>query len=262
MEHHNADTLDLDAEVVRSHLDQVIEWVAARTPPQPRVIADVGAGTGTGTLALAHRFPTAELIAIDQSPVMLDRLASVAPADRVRIVPADLDATWPAAADGLDLAWAASSLHHLREPDRLLAALHGAVNPGGLLAVVEMDGLPRFLPEDIGIGRPGLEGRCRALAARLGWNSYPNWTKHLERAGFAEVEEQDFDYNVHPAPPAARRYALKVLGGLRHRLGGQLEQDDLDTLDLLLAPDGPASVLRRDDLVVHGSRTVWTARRM
>ncbi|NUP47601.1 MAG: class I SAM-dependent methyltransferase, partial [Catenulispora sp.] len=230
-------------------------------------IADVGAGSGTGTLALARRFPAADVTAIDRSPVMLDRLVAAATgagagvAGRVHVVPADLDAAWPSAVGGLDLAWAASSLHHLRHPDRLLGALHEAVTPGGLLAVVEMDGQPRFLPEDLGLGRPGLEARCRDLVARLGWNAHPNWTEHLEQAGFAAVEERTFDYHLRPVPPSARRYALRVLSGLRHRLADSLAQDDVDTLDLLLAPDGAQSVLRRDDLVVRGSRTVWTARR-
>lgn len=260
-----ADLLELDAEVLRGHLDEVIEWVAAQLAIGPRTIADVGAGSGTGTLALARRFPAAGVTAIDQSPVMLNRLAAAATgagvADRVHVVRADLDAVWPSAVGGLDLAWAASSLHHLRHPDRLLGALREAIKPGGLLAVIEMDGQPRFLPEDLGVGRPGLEARCRDIVARLGWNKYPNWTEHLEQAGFAAVEERTFDYRLHPVPPSARHYALRVLSSLRHRLAGSLAQDDVDTLDLLLATDGAQSVLRRDDLVVRGSRTVWTARR-
>ncbi|MFD0632751.1 class I SAM-dependent methyltransferase [Catenulispora yoronensis] len=251
--------------MLRDHLDELIGWVADHVSAPPTTIADVGAGTGTGTLALARRFPAAELIAIDQSPVMLERLARSAAAngvaDRLRAVQADLDAAWPTEVDTVDLAWAASSLHHLQHPDRLLASLHSAISPGGLLAVVEMDGLPRFLPEDLGIGRPGLETRCREIAAELGWNSYPNWTKHLERAGFTDVEERTFDYAVSPAPPTARRYALRVLGGLRQHLADRLDQDDLDTFDALLAPDTSASISRRDDLVVRGNRTVWVARR-
>ena len=105
------------------------------------------------------------------------------PSDRIRTVQADLDTAWPEVG-AVDLAWAASSLHELAAPDRLLRELHAGMRPGGLLAVVEMDALPRFLPEDIGIGRPGLERRCHEVLARARWNAVPDWGPRLEEAGF------------------------------------------------------------------------------
>lgn len=90
-----ADLLDLDAEVLTSYLDEVTEWVSLRTAVAPRTIVDVGAGTGTGSLALARRFKTAEVVAIDQSALMLARLRAAAReqqlTDRLRVVQADLD---------------------------------------------------------------------------------------------------------------------------------------------------------------------------
>ncbi|MFK0290684.1 class I SAM-dependent methyltransferase [Streptomyces sp. NPDC090442] len=259
-----ADRLDLDAEVLGPLLDEVTDWVRGRTTATPRAIVDVGAGTGTGTAALARRFPEARLVAVDRSPVMLDRVAATARAqglaERLRVIPADLDVAWPEIG-AVDLAWLASSLHHAQDPDRLLRDLHGALRPGGLLVVVEMDGMPHFLPDDLGIGRPGLEARGKEAMARARWNAYPNWRPHLERAGFAEVTERTFTFDLHPAPPAAHRYAHGVLSTLRHGLADHLAADDLDTLDRLLAADAPESVLHRDDLIVRGSRIAWAARR-
>ena len=140
-----ADILDLDAEVLGAYLDELTAWTAGHVAPAPapRTIVDIGAGTGTGTLALARRFAAAELIAIDRSPTMLERLRAAAAsrgiAGRLRTVQADLDAAWPQEAGAADLAWASSSLHHLADPDRVLADVHAALNPGGLLVVVEMD---------------------------------------------------------------------------------------------------------------------------
>ena len=263
---HNSDAsvaavLDLDAQVVGPYLDELTAWAAGHTNAAPHSIIDIGAGTGSGTLALASRFPSAALTAIDRSPTMLDRLRDAAAAHgvagRLRTVQADLDAEWPSVATA-DLAWASSSLHHVADPGRVLADVHTALNPGGLLVVVEMDAMPRFLPEGV---HPGLEERCREAAAREGWNAWPNWTGHLERAGFAVAEERTFAIDVSPAPPAANRYAHRVLSGMRNRLADRLCADDLAALDRLLDPGDEEFVLRRTDLVVRGARTAWAAHR-
>ncbi|TXS25033.1 helix-turn-helix domain-containing protein, partial [Streptomyces sp. gb1(2016)] len=60
-----------------------------------------------------------------------------------------------------DLVWASASLHHVDDPAAALTGVRAALRPGGLLAVAELDGLPRFLPDDAVAGRPGLEARCR-----------------------------------------------------------------------------------------------------
>ncbi|MGW7481337.1 class I SAM-dependent methyltransferase [Nonomuraea muscovyensis] len=252
------------AEVLGPYLDEVIGWCGRHAPDAPRTVADVGAGTGTGSLALARRFPAAEVVAIDRSALMLDRVRAAAHgqglADRLRVVRADLDDAWPRIG-AVDVAWAASLLHEVAVPRRLLRDLHAALNPGGLLVVVEMDDLPRFLPGDIGLGRPGLESRCHEAVARAGWNTHPDWRPHLERAGFEIAAQRVFTIEVDPAPPVAGRYAHAYLSRIRSALGGQLAADDLHTLDRLLADDGPDALVRRRDLAVRGSRTAWVARR-
>lgn len=258
-----ADLLDLDAEVV-GHLDELVDWAGRHAAGVPSVVVDVGAGTGTGTLALARRFDSARLVAIDESTAMLERLGASAEAqglrDRLRLVQADLDAGWPDTGT-VDLAWAASSLHHVEDPDRVLRDVHAALAPGGLLVVVEMDGMPHFLPADLGAGRPGLEDRVRAAMAADHWNAHPNWSAHLQRAGFAVVEERTSTWVRHPTGSAAHRYARGVFSRVRSGLADRLDADDLATLDRLLAHDTPESLSRRRDLVVRSSRTAWAARR-
>src|SRR5206468_4917243 len=115
---------------------RVLDWLSAEAG-EPARILDVGAGTGVGSVALAQRFPAAEVIALDSSEEMLEHLAAKAAAtgtaDRVQPMLADLDAGWPAV-DDVDLAWASLSLHHLADPDRVLADLLVAMRPGGLVA--------------------------------------------------------------------------------------------------------------------------------
>lgn len=267
--HHNdadlADLLDLDAEVHGSYLGDLTEWLGRHTPDAPSTVVDVGAGTGTGSLALARQFPASEVIAIDRSPVMLDRVLAAARgqgvAERMRVVQADLDLGWPAAVGGMDLAWAASSLHEVADPDRVLREIHDALNPGGLLVVVEMDALPRFLPDDLGMGTPGLETRCHELLDKADWNAHPDWRPHLGRAGFEVAGQRSFAVDANPAPPRTGLYARAYFTRIRAFLDGQLDADDLAALDHLLDDENPGSLLRRGDLTVRGSRTAWAARR-
>ncbi|GAA4069767.1 hypothetical protein GCM10022214_26410 [Actinomadura miaoliensis] len=256
--------LDLDAQTFSAYLDELTDWVQQHTSGAPRKVADLGAGTGGGSLALARRFTAAEIVAVDQSAVMLDRVRAAARAqgldDRLRVVQADLDDAWPPIGS-VDLVWAASSLHHVADPDRMLGDVHAALRPGGLLVVIEMDALPRFLPDDIGIGRPGLEERCHEAAARAGWNAHPDWRPHLERAGFEMAAQRTFVIEASPAPPSATRYGHALLSGFRSALDGHLAADDLDALDHLLAADRPDALLHRRDLTLRASRTAWAARR-
>jgi len=262
--------LDLDAEVLQAYLAAAIERVHELTGDGPvKRILDLGTGTGTGTIALARRFPDAELIAVDQSAGMLGRLQakieSLGLADRIRPVEANLDEAWPAL-EPVDLAWSSMALHHLADPGRGLAEIFAVLRPSALLAVAELTSSLRFLPDDIGLGRPGLEARCDAAfeqerRADLPWLG-ADWGPLLAGAGFTEVAGEVFDIDLSsPLPTAAARYAQGWLRRTRARLDGLLAADDLATLDILTADDGPHSILEGDDLAIRGSRTLWTGTR-
>ena len=111
-----------------------------------------------------------------------DKARDLGVAGRVRTVEADLDRVWPTI-DPVDLVWASNSLHHLSDPDRVLADVFATIRPGGLLAVAEMESFPRFLPDDVGLGRPGLEARCHAAADEARAHDLPHlgddWGKRL-----------------------------------------------------------------------------------
>lgn len=265
-----AELLDLDAEVLQAYLSAAVERVHELAAADPvRRILDLGSGTGTGTLALARRFPGAEVIAVDQSAGMLARLRSKAAdsglADRVQTMEADLDGAWPAIG-AVDLVWSSMAMHHLADPARGLAEIFAVLRPGGLLAAAELTTSLCFLPDDVGLGRPGLEARCDAALDELRGAELPylgaDWGPLLTGAGFTGVTGQAFDLSpAAPLPPAAGRYALGSLRRARGRLDGTLAADDLATLDVLTAEDGPHSVLHRQDLAIRGTRTLWTGTR-
>lgn len=260
-----AELLDLDAEVLHDYLSGVTAWIeelAADEPPNR--ILDLGAGTGTGTFALLDRFDGATAVALDASSQLLDHLTARAHdlgvADRVPTIEADLDDGWPVI-DPVDLVWASASLHHMAEPDRVLTEVIGALRPSGLLVVVELDSFPRFLPEDVGIGRPGLEARGHAALAERREVDLPHlgsdWGPRISRAGFTVQAERSFTIELtSPLPAATGRYAQASL----RRMRDFLDADDLGALDTLLDSDGPDGLLQREDLSVRAARTIWVAR--
>ncbi|MFB6550415.1 class I SAM-dependent methyltransferase [Streptomyces sp. NPDC056405] len=263
-----AEILDLDAEVLAEHTASITAWLPL--PTAPHHIVDLGCGTGAGTFALLDRFPDAHVTAVDASAEHLQRLHTKACTrgveERVRTVQADLDDdTWPDLGSP-DLIWASASMHHMAHPDRALRTVHDALAPGGLFAVVELAGHPRFLPADAPAERPGLEERVHAAADRRQAEHMPHrgadWGPMLTAAGFTVEGERTITVNVEGSrSDAIGRYATGVLQRIRSVIADRLSPEDLTALDQLLDTSGPHSILRRDDLTVRTERTVWAARR-
>jgi SAM-dependent methyltransferase len=265
-----AELLDLEGAVFHSYWTDVMSWVRdAAGGSGCGVVVDLGAGTGIGTVALAQHFDSAEIIALDASEEMLKRTRAKALElglnDRVRTVQADLDVGWPDV-DDVDVTWASMSLHHVADPDRVLHDVLAATRPGGLIAVAELGEAERFLPDDLGFGRPGLEARCLAAITNEQAESLPNlgseWSPRVEAAGFTLLSEQTFAIELNPPhPPSAGQLAQLWLRRVRESISDHLAQDDQNALALLLDGDGPESMRRRDDLRIRGSRIVTLARR-
>jgi SAM-dependent methyltransferase len=265
-----AELLDLDGEVLHSYLREVTTWIHDLADGSPvRRILDLGCGTGTGTFALLEQFDRADAIAVDLSASLLEHLGEQARrlgvADRIHTVQADLGSAWPAI-DTVDLVWASSSLHHMEDPHGVLAETYSLLRPGGLLVVAELDSFPRFLPDDIGIGAPGLEARAHAIAAQRRAAALPHlgsdWGVHLSTAGFTIEAVRTFAIELTPPLPASTaRYAQASLVRMRTGLDGQMSPEDLAALDVLIGSDGVEGVLQRGDLTVEAKRTAWIGRR-
>jgi SAM-dependent methyltransferase len=264
--------LELDGEVLRDYWSAALDWVASAADGAGRVL-DLGAGTGTGALGLAERFPQAEVIAVDVEPGSLARLRDKAAArglaDRVRAVAADLDAGWPDFGP-LDLTWASMSLHHLADPGRVLGDVRAATRAGGLVAVAEFAEPLRFLRPDLGFGRPGFEDRVLDALGRAHAEELPTlgsyWTPRLAAAGWDVIDERQFPIDLDPpAHPRAAEYARAWFTRLSEGFADQLEPDDQATLTALLAAllanNGPGAVSDPAQLHIRGVRTVTLARR-
>ena len=264
-----------EAELYTPSYREAAAWLREQQP-EPGLIVDAGSGPGVISGLLAATFPGARVVAVDGAGPLLEEARSRADrlgyGDRFSTLEAEL-------ADGLgeleypaDLLWASRSLHHVGDQRAALAGFARGLAPGGTLALLE-GGLPtRFLPRDIGIGRPGLQARIDAVHEE--WftqmrASLPgaaaeieDWPALLSSAGLRHTGTRTFLADL-PAPLSdeARAFVVTSLTRRREGLAEGLDPDDLATLDRLLDPDDKASVHHRPDVFVLTAHTVYTATR-
>ncbi|MEU0006814.1 methyltransferase [Streptomyces sp. NPDC006314] len=281
---HGHDTTDIDwnelgplleaqAELFTPVYERAMAWLAKEVT-EPGLIVDAGSGPGVVSCLFAEAFPGARVVAVDGTEPLLEHARARAARQRVADRFDTLTGELPGVLDELeypaDLLWASRSLHHLGDQRSALAAFAARVAPGGTLALLE-GGLPsRFLPRDIGIGRPGLQARLDALEEE--WFTrmradlpgsvaeIEDWPALLAAAGLKHARTRSFLLDL-PAPVTdrTRAYVAASLSRLRDGLGDALGPEDRATLDRLLDPSDPASVHLRPDVFVLGAYTVHTA---
>jgi len=124
---------------VFDHRDAIVELLDLRAGME---VADVGAGSGLFTLAMARAVgPKGKVYAVDVQAYFLDAIAERARAAKlanVVTVTADQRASG-LAADSIDLALLVDSYHHLEHPAAYLADLRRALRAGGRLVVIDYD---------------------------------------------------------------------------------------------------------------------------
>ncbi|GGW72129.1 SAM-dependent methyltransferase [Streptomyces lucensis JCM 4490] len=265
--------LEAQAELLAPVYERAMAWLAQEVT-EPGLIVDAGSGPGVVSCLFAEAFPGARVVSVDSAGPLLERARARAArqgvGDRFDTVTGEL----PGALDELqypaDLLWASRSLHHLGDQRSALAAFAERLAPGGTLAILE-GGLPsRFLPRDIGIGRPGLQARLDVLEeewfARMRADlpgsvaETEDWPALLTAAGLTRTRTRSFLLDLPaPAGDRARAYAAASLSRLREGAAEALDPEDRVTLDRLLDPSDPASVHHRPDLFVLAAYTVHAA---
>ena len=267
--------LELGEQLHQPFFEQATAWLRElRGDGRAARILDVGSGAGIVTVGLAHAFPEADVLAVDATPALLEAVMARAEragiADRVQVLHASLPEDAAKLPDA-DLIWASDALHHVGDQQAAIGLLHGHLRPGGLLAVCE-GGLPaRFLPNEIGFGRAGLQARLdaatadgfAAMRAALP-NATPavdDWPGMLRASGFEAVASRTFLVDVPaPLPASGRAFLSSNLAAQRDWLAEHLDATDLETIARLLDGDDPGGLLRRPDVFFLTARTVHTGR--
>lgn len=152
----------------------IIESTRPRTSMQAM---EFGCGTGLVTLALANHLNS--ITAIDTSTEMLavlQKKIELQGISNVHTLHADLvhDNDIPLQAASFELIYSSMTLHHIADTAPLLEKLNGLLNPGGMLAIADLDREDGFFHDDgTDEVHPGFE---RAALQVL-----------LEKAGFRNV---------------------------------------------------------------------------
>ena len=179
-------------------------------------VVDAGCGSGRLTIELLRRLPHGRVIAIDQSPAMLDEAARLTHeefGDRVTFLRADLQDL--DLAEPVDVIFSAATFHWIPDHPRLFRALFRCLRPGGRL-VAQCGGGP-----NIALVRQ----RAAALldspafrAAASGWHdpwhfAYPEEAaRDLAAAGFVEIETSlEHAPVVFPDLPAYREFVATAV---------------------------------------------------
>lgn len=147
--------------------DEMIERLVDYLPQDAPRVLELGCGTGNFTLALAARYPTAAITAVDAAPQMIEvtraRLAAAHPASAARaaFVESRFEDLRFAPAS-FDLATSCISLHHVVDKGSLYGALRAAIAPGGTFCFADQIG-----------------GATEAIHER----NWTRWLEHCRRPG-------------------------------------------------------------------------------
>lgn len=250
---------------------QIADWL--NISPGTRAL-EAGSGAGGFTELLAGAVGTDGTVsALDVTPDLLqtarERVEQSPFKERVTYHEGDIEHL-PFDDGQFDLVWSSRTVHHLPDQFAGVKELRRVLKPGGRLALREGGLRSRFLPIDIGIGQPGLEDRLDVafeawfhthVRGGDGVVAYPfGWTQLLRDAGLANVTARSFMLEVLPPLQTVQ---VEFMSNLLRRWvesderRGFIIQEDADTINKLLEPNGPKYAFNRQDLHYMEGVTVF-----
>jgi ubiquinone/menaquinone biosynthesis C-methylase UbiE len=258
---------DLDA----GRNQAIVDWLGVG---HGDVVVDVGSGAGGMAAALLGAVGTAgTVIIVDGAAELLDLAQRRArrPGHHLVALHADIDAqplgTVLQHRRPVDLVYASAVVHHLDDELAAVREFASVVRPGGRVAVAEGGLQHRYLPDDCGIGEPGLETRLAAARDEWFWSEVRpagatvrrawGWNVLLADAGLIDVATRSFLLDVPPPLDTPTRQGVRsVLARELTVIGDRISDEDRATLTRLIDDDDSHGVMRRPDVFVLNVRTV------
>ncbi|GLZ78723.1 hypothetical protein Afil01_35300 [Actinorhabdospora filicis] len=276
-EHHEQQPIDWAAEAARllesaqANADFYDEAAALVLTPDDTLVVDFACG-GAG---MAHAMRTASgpgtrVVAVDKEAGTFAEAAAHLPDVEFATGLFEDGAEKLLAAIGgpADLIWCAHSVHHAQDGQAAVDTLASLLKPGGRLVLVEGGLSPRYLPYDLGVGRPGLEeGLAVAKYRRMAGIDHHvrmryGWPVALRHAGLTEVTSRTI-LTDKPAPLSEVDLA-RVLGTLIRQVDWNREflpPEDVEVWDRLLNADDELWLGNRADVYNLDARTLHLGRR-
>ena len=190
--------------------DLVLNWLLTQLPAHAGRALDAGCGAGRHTQALAECFD--DIVGVDISEPLVDIARRHRSGPNVRYLVSDLMSFTDA--DGFDLVFSSTTLHHLTDLDAALLHLRSLVRAGGIAILIDnvasrptpprwvhVLGAVRQVPSDV----RRLGGRQAAWLFQF--RTSAPWLEHL--ASDRYLSRQAFE----------RRYGAVFPGGRFHDLG-------------------------------------------
>lgn len=244
---------------------QIVEWL--QVAPGSRVL-DAGCGGGSMTRLLARAAGSGgEVFGLDANPQLIEWNRSQVKdttdvAQQIQFQEGDV-LHLPFEDGTFDLVWCSRVIHGLSDQLAGVRELARVVRPGGQVVLREGRLPLQFLPFDVGLGDPGLEGRLEVAHTQMfaNWRSslpngvaYPyGWSHMLREVGLNSVMPKSFLYEfASPLEASQKDYLEAWLSGYFHRPEHEqrLSARDISTLEQLLDPASPHYAFARNDL--HG----------
>jgi len=226
-------------------------------------VLDAGCGRGDHLLLFARN---ARVTGLDLKESSLefarDRLRASGRFERVTLQVGDIF-KMPFPPQSFDLVWSSHVFHGLRNLSEAAAAIRRVIKPGGRFALRENRVTASLLPDDLGVGEPGLESRLnRAFETwlrkdRAERGRYQHgWTHLLHAAGFRDVCARCFLHQAAPPFTDLQKQYLHYWLARKREIEGVLPSD-IEVLNQLADSASPHYFLKRDDLVFTSISSVF-----
>jgi trans-aconitate 2-methyltransferase len=166
-------------------------------------VMDAGCGSGRVTAKLLERLPDGRILCVDASEQMIEA-AREALGDRADYLVADLSEL--KVDEPVDVVFSTATFHWITDHDKLFAALHEALRPGGRI-VAQCGGQGNVAEHARAIAtvatRPEFVDHFQNLSMMWNFASPEETEERLRRAGFDEVRCWLEDKPVQPEDPYA-----------------------------------------------------------
>lgn len=226
-------------------------------------VLDAGCGRGDHLLLFARNARVTGLDLKESSlELARERLRAVGRLENVTLQVGDIF-KMPFAPQSFDLVWSSHVFHGLRNLPEAATAIRRVIKPGGRFVLRENRVTASLLPDDLGIGEPGLESRLnqafeawlRKDRAERGRFAH-GWAHLLIAAGFRNVRTRCFLHQATPPFTNLQKQYLHYWLARKREIEG-VSPSDIVVLNQLVDTASPLYFLTRDDLIFTAVSSIY-----